>query len=116
MGSLPFKLWSHAVGVSDPRTTSGVAAVLVADFEHLTREWAKFVMAASKGLGVKPDAGSTVKWAVACVSGQVIGVEFGNEVGTLALKSIPGLFPHIFKHMIERGAGDDCAASATTVA
>jgi len=73
-------------------------------------------MAATECLGVKPDAGGTVKRASTLFSGLVIGMKVGNQLGTLALKSIPGLFPHVFKYMIERGAGDDHAACATTVA
>jgi hypothetical protein len=100
----------------DRRATSGVAAILVADLEHLACEWAVVVMAATERLGVKPDAGGTVKRASAFLSGLVIGAEFGNEVRALALESIPGLFPHVFKDVIERGARDDHAACATTVA
>jgi hypothetical protein len=98
------------------RPPSGVAAILVADLKHLTCEWAVVVMAATECLGVKPDAGGTVKRASVLLSGLVVGVEFGNEVGTLALESIPGFFPHVFKYMIERGAADDRATCATTVA
>jgi hypothetical protein len=73
-------------------------------------------MTAPECLGVKPDAGGAVKRPSGLVPGQVIGMEFVDKVRTLALQAIPGLFPHVFKDMIERGAGDDHAAGATTVA
>jgi hypothetical protein len=100
----------------NPRPTSGVATIFVAQLEHLACERAVVVMAATECLGVKPDAGCAVKRASALLSRLVIGMEFGYEIGTLALESIPSFFAHIFKYMIERGAGDDHAARATTVA
>jgi hypothetical protein len=100
----------------DPGSTSGVAAILVADLEHLAREWTVVVMATTERLGVKPDARSAVKRTSALLPGSVIGMEFGDEIGTLALESIPSRFPDVFKYMIERGPGNDHAACATTVA
>ena len=112
-----FLLGSHFfTGSSDARATSGVAAILVADLEHLACEWAVVVVAATACLGVKPDARSTVKRASAFLTRLVIGMQFVDEIGALAFQAIPSRFPHVFKYMIERGTSNDHAACATTFA
>jgi hypothetical protein len=73
-------------------------------------------MTASERFGVEPDAGRAVKWPAAGLSGLVIGIKLGHEVGALPLNSVPGLLAHFFEYVIKRRPGDNLATGAATLA
>jgi hypothetical protein len=101
---------------ADARASPRVAAVFSTDFELLASQRAIFVVAASEGLGVKPDTGRSAKWAPTGAAGLVIGMQLGDKVGAEPLESIPCFLAQVLEHMIERGPRDNLAACAAIVA
>jgi hypothetical protein len=101
---------------SNASATPRVATIFLSDLEHLAGERAEFIVTASEGFGIEPDTGRAVKGPAAGLSGLVIGVELGHQIGALPLESIPRLFAKLFEDVIEGRTGDDQAAGPATVA
>jgi hypothetical protein len=101
---------------SDAGAASRVAAVVASNLELTASERAVFVMTATPGLGVVPEAWGSDEGASVGTTSPIVRHDPQKEVATLPLETFPGFLPQLAEDAVERGVCDDQAAGATVVA
>src|SRR5262249_49070561 len=87
-GSAP-GLGAQNSGTFDPRTSAGIAAIVVADGELATGQRSIVIMAASSGFGVVPEARGPGEGLAGRPTRPVVGDDLEDQVATLALEPLP---------------------------
>jgi hypothetical protein len=90
--------------------------VVTADFKLLAGKRTVFVVAASEGLGVEPEARGSVERSTVSPALLVIGVQLGHDIGAFPLEPLPSFLSLFVEDSVEGRLGDNETTSTAAVA
>ena len=102
--------------IADAGPSPGVAAIVLADGELAAGERAVLIVSAASRVGVVPEARRPRQRFAGRPARPVVGDDLEDQVATLTLEPLPGLFAELLEDAVERRMRDDQATGAAAVA